>query len=192
MLKDDYIPTVLPGRRFIKAVDCSKWTRLGTMIFGRTISGVCVDERSVWTAFLWEAYKELVYQSNISYKYISRTFKPITDNGRIPDVTIKLDDVNWNDGLPIILVLPESDCYIWLRHHFCPAVEQPGGYQSLRKHTVIMCNELVVNSWRLLKDLLREYDCPPLSVFPYLKRPKRQMVHNHIVCREGGETGKNN
>ena len=136
-LKDNDIPTVLPGWRFIKPnfVVCLKWIRPGTIVLGRTIGRVCVDERAVWTAFLCrhcEACKRLVYQSDTSYKYISHTFKPINDSHRIPDVTLKLGDVN-ND-LQIPTSSSASDWRIWPRRHFCPTIEQLGGYQ---KHTVI-------------------------------------------------------
>ena len=169
ILKENDIPTVLPGRRFIKPTDGWKWTRCPTMVYGRTIGRVRVDKRAIWMAFLCETCKELVYQPGI---FLKNTFlvplKPITDNRRIPDVTVKLQDIN-RDELQITLVSPVIDWHIWLRRHLCLIAEQPGGYQSPRKHTVM---GLVMNCRRLSKDLLREYDWLLSLCLPVLEKSK--------------------
>ena len=54
-----------------------------------------------------------------SYTYITRTIKPITDNRRIPDVTVKLRDVRRNDELQLTSISPEIDWHIWLHRQFC-------------------------------------------------------------------------
>lgn len=88
------IPTVLPRWRFIEPnfIVWLKWTWPATSIFGRTTGRVCVDEGAVWTAFLWKACNGIrVLVSNVSFcQYITRTFKPITDNRKIPHVTVGL------------------------------------------------------------------------------------------------------
>jgi len=131
---------------------------------------------------------EFVYQPLIIFlcQYSTRTFKSITDDSRIPDVTVGL-------GCMLIEIItfvrssisPMNDWHTWLRHHFFPTAEQPGGYQSPRKHTVMR----VSRDYKIIpKHLLRGYDCLPWSVLPDLKRPKQ--VYNHAVC--SGQTGQTN